>query len=399
MHTLLVLFWWLLVFNKIKWKEHQKRIPFLIWALFTSILHTLCRFCDLCLSKTCMRSKTCIILTRAQQTCIYSKKINILMPKVHKTCIYSKKSKVLIVKSHQSCIYSKKSKTIKNLRLYVGLTGIDELVFVFFAFSEYMQVWWLFTIKTLIFFEYMQVLCTFGIKMLIFFEYMQVLGLFPIKTFGFFEYMQVWGASGSQNLHILKKIKSFDSEKSPNLHMLKKIKKSKNLRLYAGLTDIDELIFDFFVFFEYMQVWWLFTIKTFVFLSICRFCALLASKCWSFLSKSRFGEPQVFQTYIFATKKQKRRIDTLDMFFLFNNFPDKMFKYNEHFSTTLSMIIDTFKRGIKHKELLDRHCKAPCRDPDITLKTIKKNIRYVTVSPHKITYANFPLKAIFYLKR
>ena len=68
----------------------------------------------------------------------------------------------------------------------------------------------------------------------------------------------------------------------------------------------------------------------------------------------RFGEPQVFQTYIFATKKQKRRIDTLDMFFLFNNFPDekdnhKMFKYNEHFSTTLSMTIDTFKRGIKHK--------------------------------------------------
>jgi len=56
------------------------------------------------------------------------------------------------------------------------------------------------------------------------------------------------------------------------------------------------------------------------------------------------------------------------MFFLFNNSPDekeihKMFKYNE---------IDTFKRGIKHKELLDRHCKAHCRDPDITLKAIKK---------------------------
>jgi len=80
---------------------------------------------------------------------------------------------------------------------------------------------------------------------------------------------------------------------------------------------------------------------------------------------------------------KKRRIDTLDMFFLLHNFPDgkeihKMFKYNEFFSTTLSMIFDTFKRGIKHKELLDRHC----RDPDITLKTIKKNIGYVTVSPH-----------------
>ena len=143
--------------------------------------------------------------------------------------------------------------------------------------------------------------------------------------------------------------------------------------------------------------------KLLIFLNICRFCALLASKCWFCLSICRFGEPQVFQTYIFATKKQKRRIDTIDMFFLFKNFPDekeihKMFIYNEHFLTTLSMIIDTFKRGIKHKELLDRHCKAHCRDPDMTLKTIKKNIRYVTVSPHKITYANFPLKQLFILK-
>ena len=59
----------------------------------------------------------------------------------------------------------------------------------------------------------------------------------------------------SPNLHILKKIKTFDSEKSPNLHILKKIKKNKNFRLYVGLTGIDELVFDFFVFFEYMQVW------------------------------------------------------------------------------------------------------------------------------------------------
>ena len=66
-------------------------------------------------------------------------------------------------------------------------------------------------------------------------------------------------------MHILKKIKTFDSEKSPNLHILKKIKKNKNFRLYVGLTGIDELVFDFFVFFEYMQVWWLFTIKFFDF--------------------------------------------------------------------------------------------------------------------------------------
>ena len=59
----------------------------------------------------------------------------------------------------------------------------------------------------------------------------------------------------SPNLHILKKIKTFDSEKSPNLHILKKIKKIKNFRLYVGLTGIDEFVFEFFDFFEYMQVW------------------------------------------------------------------------------------------------------------------------------------------------
>ena len=97
----------------------------------------------------------------------------------------------------------KKIKKIKNLRLYVGLTGIDELVFDFF---EYMQVWWLFTIKTFDFFEYMQVLCAFGIKMLILiFWVFAGSELFPIKMFVFFEYMQVWGTWGSPNLHVLKK--------------------------------------------------------------------------------------------------------------------------------------------------------------------------------------------------
>ena len=35
----------------------------------------------------------------------------------------------------------KKIKKIKNFRLYVGLTGIDELVFDVFDFFEYMHVW------------------------------------------------------------------------------------------------------------------------------------------------------------------------------------------------------------------------------------------------------------------
>ena len=76
---------------------------------------------------------------------------------------------------------------------------------------------------------------------------------------------QQFDAKSAQNLHILKKIKNFDSEKSPNLHMLKKIKNIKKFRLYVGLTGIDELVFDFFDYFEYMRVWWLFTIKMFDF--------------------------------------------------------------------------------------------------------------------------------------
>ena len=65
------------------------------------------------------------------------------------------------------------------------------------------------------------------------------------------------------------------------------------------------------------------------------------------------------------------------------------------------MIIDTFKRGIQHKKWFGRHCKAYCRDPNIALETVSKLIRYVTVSvsPHKITYANFPLKTTLYLKK
>ena len=74
---------------------------------------------------------------KAHQTCIYAKKINILMPKVHKICTCSKKTKILIVKSHQTCIYSNKSKRGEKIRLYVGLTGIDELVFVSFVFLFY----------------------------------------------------------------------------------------------------------------------------------------------------------------------------------------------------------------------------------------------------------------------
>ena len=109
---------------------------------FFLIFLSICRFCALLASKGLFFLSICRFgELQVPQTCIYSKKNNNLIGKSHQTCIYSKKSKVLIGKSHQTCIYSKKSKKNKNFRLYVGLTGIDELVFDFFDFFEYMQVW------------------------------------------------------------------------------------------------------------------------------------------------------------------------------------------------------------------------------------------------------------------
>ena len=102
-------------------------------------------------------------------------------------------------------------------------------------------------------------------------------------TFHYQNFWFFWVYAGlvnfkSSNLHILKKIKHFDREKSRNLHILKKIKKIKNFRLYVGLTGIDELVFDFFDFFEYMQVWWLFTIIFFDFFEYMKVLCTFAIK-------------------------------------------------------------------------------------------------------------------------
>ena len=135
-------------------------------------------------------------------------------------------------------------------------------------------------------------------------------------------------AKSAQHLHILKKIKSFDSEKSPNLHILKKI---KNLRLYVGLTGIDELVFDFFDFSEYMQVWWLFTIKTFDFFEymqvLCAFgikmliffeymqdLSFSLSKCLFFLSICRFEGLEVHQTCMYSKKINVLGLFPINMF-------------------------------------------------------------------------------------
>ena len=80
----------------------------------------------------------------------------------------------------------------------------------------------------------------------------------------------------SPNLHILKKNKTFDSETSPYLHILKKIKNKQTL---CG-TDWHRCISFWFFWVSARLV--TFHYQNFVFLSICRFCALLASTCWFF---------------------------------------------------------------------------------------------------------------------
>ena len=151
-----------------------------------------------------------ILTTNSAQKLHILKKINILMPKVHQTCIYSKKSKKWSSKVTKPA-YTQKNQ--KNQKLIHLCQSVPHRVwkFVFFYFFEYMQVWWLFPIKT---FD--------------FFEYMQVWGTWSSRNLHILKKNQHFDAKSAQNLHILKKIKKNDRQKSPNLHILKKIKKIKN---------------------------------------------------------------------------------------------------------------------------------------------------------------------------
>ena len=138
-----------------------------------------------------------------------------------------------------------------------------------------MQVWWLFTIKFLIFLS----ICRFC-------------ALLASKCWSFLSICRFGELQFLKPAYTQKKSIKLIVKSHQTCIYSKKSKTHKNFRLYVGLTGIDELVFDIFDFFEYMQVWWLFTIKILFFLSICRFCALLASKCWFFLSICRFGELQ-----------------------------------------------------------------------------------------------------------
>ena len=80
-----------------KWKTNSSMPVSPTWSLnflFIMINSLNIRFGDFSLSKCLIFLSICRFEgLEVQQTCIYSKKINILMPKVHKTWIYSKKSK------------------------------------------------------------------------------------------------------------------------------------------------------------------------------------------------------------------------------------------------------------------------------------------------------------------
>ena len=95
-------------------------------------------------------------------------------------------------------------------------------------------------------------------------EICSILGRYTKKTKNLRFYVGLTGIEspqGPSNLHIFKKIKRLDSEKSPNLPILNQKKIT-----YASQSHIECEIFD-----------------VFVFLSICRFCTLFASKCCCFL--------------------------------------------------------------------------------------------------------------------
>ena len=89
------------------------------------------------------------------------------------------------------------------------------------------------------------------------------------------------------------------------IYSKKSKKKQKPIHL---CQSVPHRVWDFwfFDFFEYMQVWCLFTIKNFWFFWVyAGFVHFWHQHVDFFLmSICRFGEPQVFQTYIFATKKQ-----------------------------------------------------------------------------------------------
>ena len=101
----------------------------------------------------------------------------------------------------------------------------------------------------------MQALCIFGIKMLLFLSICRFGEPQVPQTCIYSKKSNILIGKSHQTCIYSKKNKSFDSEKSPNLHILKKIKKIKNQVIYASESHIESEIFDFFDFFEYMQVW------------------------------------------------------------------------------------------------------------------------------------------------
>ena len=274
-------------------------LAYMTWCYIFLIFLSICRSCIFSLSKCFVFWVYAGLRDLRFTKPAYTQKNQHFDAKSAKNLHILKKSKVLIVKSHQTCIYSKKSKKIKTLRLYAGLTGIDDLVFDFLDFFEYMQVWW----------------------------------LFPIKMFDFFEYMQVWGTWGSPNLHIPKK----NNILMPKMHkacIYSKISKvlivkshqtciySKNQKnqksqtlcgthwhrwlgfcfswlfwVYAGLVTFH---YQNFCFFEYMQVWWLFPIKMFDFFEYMQVWGTWGSPNLHILKKSNILMPKMHKACIYS---------------------------------------------------------------------------------------------------
>ena len=155
----------------------------------------------------------------------------------------------------------KKIKKIKNQVIYASESQIESEILILLFFWVYAG------------------LATFHYQNFWFFWVYAGFLHFWHQNVDFFEYMQVWWTSSPSNLHILKKRniligKSYKtciySKKS------KKIKKPSHLRQW-----LPHRVWDFWFFWFFWAYAGSLSIFS-IFLSICRCCALLASKCWFF---------------------------------------------------------------------------------------------------------------------
>ena len=159
-------------------------------------------------------------------------------------------------------------------------------------------------------------------------------------------------------------------EKRPNVHILKKNHLCQSVPHRAWNV----------CFFEYMQAWWLFRMIFCIFFEYMQVLCTFGIKMLIVFEYMQGWWTSSLSNLHFSNLKTKTQNSYTWYVFLVLKYSwwkkHKMLIYKEILSTTSKMIIDTFKKGIKHKKWFGRHCKACCTDPNITLqwKQITKSL-------------------------